>query len=55
MHGKGLYQWTDGSKYEGHWRADKANGKGRIIHADGTYYNGDWVDNKQTGRGIYFY
>jgi hypothetical protein len=38
--GVGVMFWPDGSKYEGHWRRDKANGKGRIIHANGDVYYG---------------
>ena len=33
-HGKGMQIWSDGSKYEGYWKGDKAAGKGRLIHAD---------------------
>ena len=38
--------WSDGSKYEGHWINDSANGKGRLIHGDGDIYEGDWVNDK---------
>jgi hypothetical protein len=38
--GLGIQVWQDGSKYEGYWRDDKANGKGRLIHADGDVYEG---------------
>ena len=33
--GKGTQIWRDGSKYEGYWGNDMANGAGRLIHADG--------------------
>lgn len=39
-HGRGIQTWVDGSKYEGYWKSDKANGKGRLIHADGDKYDG---------------
>lgn len=52
-HGKGVQFWIDGSKYEGHWRLDRANGKGRLIHGDGDVYEGDWSDDKAHGYGIY--
>lgn len=39
-HGEGVQMWSDGSKYEGYWREDKANGLGRLIHADGDVYEG---------------
>jgi len=38
--------WADGSRYEGYWKGDKANGRGRLIHADGDVYEGDWKDDK---------
>jgi hypothetical protein len=54
-HGTGTQVWTDGSKYEGYWRFDKANGKGRLIHADGDVYVGDWLDDKAHGEGTYLH
>ena len=54
-HGSGTQVWTDGSKYEGYWRFDKANGKGRLIHADGDVYVGDWLDDKAHGEGTYLH
>lgn len=51
--GYGVQVWTDGSKYEGYWRNDQANGKGRLIHADGDVYEGDWQDDKAHGKGCY--
>lgn len=52
-HGRGVQFWPDGSKYEGYWRNDKANGKGRLIHADGDVYEGNWIDDKAHGYGVY--
>ena len=54
-HGRGEQIWTDGSKYEGSWKCDKANGKGRLIHADGDVYSGDWLDDKAHGSGTYLH
>ena len=51
--GYGIQIWPDGSKYEGYWKENKANGKGRLIHADGDVYEGDWVDDKAHGIGKY--
>lgn len=36
--GRGTQSWPDGSKYEGYWKNDMANGKGRLIHSDGGVY-----------------
>ena len=52
-HGYGIQVWRDGSKYEGQWKRDMANGKGRLIHADGDVYEGDWCNDKAHGRGLY--
>ena len=41
--------WRDGSKYEGYWSSDMANGKGRLIHSDGDVYEGDWLNDKAHG------
>jgi hypothetical protein len=38
--GVGIQFWPDGSKYEGMWRHDKANGKGRMTHANSDVYDG---------------
>ena len=34
-HGRGIQLWTDGSRYEGYWKEDKANVKGKLTHSDG--------------------
>lgn len=51
--GKGIQIWSDGSKYEGWWKNNKANGKGRLIHADGDVFEGQWKDDKAHGFGVY--
>ncbi|CAG9320529.1 unnamed protein product [Blepharisma stoltei] len=54
-HGYGVQVWPDGSKYEGYWMFDKANGKGRLTHGDGDVYEGDWKDDKAHGYGVYMH
>jgi hypothetical protein len=54
-HGKGTQIWPDGSRYDGYWRNDRANGPGRLIHADGDVYQGDWEDDKAHGWGQYMH
>lgn len=51
--GKGIQIWSDGSKYEGWWKDNKANGRGRLIHADGDVFEGEWKDDKAHGFGVY--
>lgn len=51
--GKGIFLWSDGSKYIGYWDNDKSNGRGRLLYSDGDVYEGDWVDNKAEGKGKY--
>lgn len=51
--GPGMQIWTDGSKYEGQWRNDMANGRGRLIHSDGDVYIGEWLNDKAHGYGVY--
>ncbi|CAG9330971.1 unnamed protein product [Blepharisma stoltei] len=52
-YGFGMQIWNDGSKYEGLWKNDMANGKGRLIHADGDVYEGEWKNDKAHGFGLY--
>lgn len=35
MHGKGIYTWKDGRRYEGEYQFDKKHGYGIYIWADG--------------------
>ena len=51
--GVGIQIWPDGSKYEGMWRKDKANGRGRMTHANGDMYEGQWREDKANGHGIF--
>ena len=54
MHGKGIYIWKDGRKYEGEYIMDKKYGHGVYTWADGRKYDGDWKDGKQHGKGKYY-
>lgn len=53
MHGKGLYTWKDGRRYEGEYLHDKKHGQGVYTWADGRRYDGQWAYGKQHGRGKY--
>ena len=46
---KGVITWPDGSKFEGMFRNNKANGRGRLLHANGEVYEGNWIDDKTNG------
>ena len=43
--GVGIQMWPDGTRYEGMWSMDKANGKGRMMHANGAIYCGNWKND----------
>jgi Uncharacterized protein conserved in bacteria len=53
MHGKGVYVWADGRKYEGEYVNDKKDGYGIYTWADGRKYQGYWSNGKQHGKGKY--
>ena len=58
MHGKGIYTWPDGRRYEGTnylgcFENDMKHGKGLYIWSDGRKYEGDFLNNKQHGIGEY--
>ena len=54
-HGKGVQVWSDGRRYEGYWKNDKANSKGRLIYANGDVYEGEFLHDKINGFGRYFH
>ena len=53
MHGRGVYTWQDGRKYEGEYLHDKKHGYGYYVWADGRKYEGEWSHGKQHGKGKY--
>ena len=53
MHGKGVFTWLDGRKYEGEYECDKKHGNGKFTFKDGRTYEGQWKDGKQNGKGTY--
>ena len=46
MHGKGIFTWDNGKKYEGDYVDDKKEGHGVMIFPDGRIYDGHWKDGK---------
>jgi len=53
MHGRGLYLWGDGRKYDGEYKEDKKCGFGIYLWSDGRCYEGFWDNGKQCGKGKY--
>ena len=38
--GEGVYQWADGSSYEGGWRESKMHGQGKYVDVEGVIWSG---------------
>lgn len=59
--GRGVMTWPDGSRFDGYWSKDQANGHGRMIIVETTkdlrvitnVYTGEFKDNRATGHGHY--
>jgi hypothetical protein len=47
MHGKGVFTWTDGRRYEGEYENDRKHGFGVFTWPDGRRYEGLWRKGKQ--------
>ena len=46
-HGFGVQTWPDGTKYEGEFKYNKAQGKGKYFHKNGEIYDG--MNNQVNG------
>ena len=51
--GKGVLEWSDGSRYEGDVKNGMRNGQGRHTFANGDVYTGEWIQDKRNGLGRY--
>ena len=51
MHGKGVYQWEDGSEYEGQYKDGLRHGQGIQSNLEGERYDGAWEFGKKHGLG----
>ena len=51
MHGKGLYLYKSGNKYEGAWQDDKQHGQGTYTFINGNRYEGTWQNDNREGEG----
>ncbi len=50
-HGEGVFEWPDGTKYEGRWVQGARCGSGKITYADGVIYEGEWKNGLTHGEG----
>lgn len=50
-HGKGVYIWQDGSRYEGDWFQDLKQGKGVFRWDNGDVYEGSFFADHREGKG----
>ena len=53
LHGRGVYTWPDGRKYDGEYKDDKKDGQGTYTWPDGKRYEGGWKDSKQHGEAVF--
>jgi hypothetical protein len=51
-HGYGLYNFSDGSKYEGYSIMNIFEGKGKMTWTDGGWYEGEWCQGEVHGYGV---
>lgn len=50
MHGKGVFQWTNGQTFSGHYQRDRKEGRGVLKLADGTVVRGVWAEGQIEGE-----
>ena len=55
IHGKGVFTYTNGNKYEGSFKEGLKHGKGVFTWADGNVYDGEYEDDMRSGVGVYSY
>ena len=54
-HGLGIYYYSNGDIYGGHWANDVFDGEGFYIFNNGERYQGQLKAGKKHGQGRYFY
>ena len=52
---KGIFQWNDGSFYEGEIKQNNFHGYGKFHWKEGREYIGEWVEGKMHGKGVMSY
>ena len=53
MHGRGVFEWSNGFRYEGELRDGKQHGYGIYDGANGERYEGEWRQGRPHGQGTY--
>ena len=53
MLGYGVFLWSDGSQFQGHFVSNNIEGHGIYKWADSRVYEGDWIANKMHGKGVF--
>lgn len=53
MHGKGRFDWTDGTQYKGEFKSNEITGVGRYQWPDGSTYEGQVKNGLRHGEGKY--
>ena len=48
-HGKGVFVWPDGRKYDGDWAEGRRHGRGRFTNGAGETRSGTWAADKPVG------
>jgi hypothetical protein len=54
-HGKGIFYYPDGSKYDGDWNENVREGSGTYTYPNGDTYEGEWKNHQRHGKGTYTY
>ena len=52
-HGKGIFTYPDGSRYEGDFQSDMRHGKGTLTYPDGSQLEGQWIHGAEMGTFIF--
>ena len=54
-HGRGIFTWPDGSKYEGDFKQGFRTGNGTTYFPEEDIYVGEFLNGEMHGIGIYNY
>ena len=55
MHGKGVFTYSNGDRYEGYYKEGVKHGKGVFTWADGMSYEGEYENDVRSGKGVFRY